>query len=347
MRLNRLPRIGVAIVALGVIVLLSALVLRSTGGAKDPGLRTDDIGPQAQAPTVYAHLERFQALAEEHGDRAAGTPGYEAAARYVEEQLAEAGFQSTRQYFTFEDHGEAIESFNIIAETTGGDEDNVIMLGAHLDGVPDSPAINDNATGAAALLAAATEISQQDEPANKVRFAWWGAEEYFPETHGSEHYVQDLVENDNEALETIAAYLNFDMVASPNPIIGVYDARGSADGHGYLEVPDGSKEIMEVFTDYFDSREQPWVPTEWNFASDQLAFIEKDVAVGGLFTGSSERKTDRQALLFGGTAGRPRDPNYHSSGDDLGNVDPEALSLMTDAITHAATTLAQDTEPLQ
>lgn len=142
-------------------------------------------------------------------------------------------------------------------------------------------------------------------------------------------------------------YLNFDMVASPNPIIGVYDARGSADGHGYLEVPDGSKEIMEVFTDYFDSREQPWVPTEWNFASDQLAFIEKDVAVGGLFTGSSERKTDRQALLFGGTAGRPRDPNYHSSGDDLGNVDPEALSLMTDAITHAATTLAQDTEPLQ
>lgn len=342
MRLSRIPRTVVAVVALGAIVLLSALVLRATGGAEDPGLRTDDIGPQAQVTTAYAHLERFQALAEEHGDRAAGTSGYEAAARYVEEQLANAGYETTRQYFTFEAQGEEeIETFSVIAETSGGDEENVIMLGAHLDGVPGSPAINDNASGAAALLEAARRLGQQDQIANTVRFAWWGAEEYFPETYGSEHYVEEL--EDSDELETIAAYLNFDMVTSPNYVIALYDAR---DTDARTEVPDGSEQIMRVFTDYFDSRDQPWVTTGWDYASDQVAFARAGIPVGGLFTGADERKTTRQASLFGGDAGQPRDPNYHHPGDDLTNVDPEALNLITDAITHAATRLAQNTAPL-
>lgn len=49
----------------------------------------------------------------------------------------------------------------------------------------------------------------------------------------------------------------------------------------------------------------------------------------------------RDAERFDGTAGRPRDLNYHQPRDDLDNVDPEALTRMTDAITHAATTLAE------
>jgi Zn-dependent M28 family amino/carboxypeptidase len=339
MRRRRFPRMMLAIVVVGTIALLSALVLLVNEQPDAPGLRTDDVGPQAQVPTAYGHLKEFQALAEEHGDRAAGTSGHEAAAQYVEEQLANAGYETTRQYFTFETRDEEeIETFNIIAETQGGDEENVIMLGAHLDGVPGSPAINDNASGSAALLEAARRLGQEGAVKNKVRFAWWGAEEYrgFP---GSSHYVEELDEDDE--LETIAAYLNFDMVASPNSVIALYDARET---DSRLHVPEGSMDLMKVFTDYFDSHEQPWVTTAWNFESDQVAFAEEDIPVGGLFSGSNERKSAREARLFGGEAGQPRDPNYHQPGDALDNVDPETLNLMTDAIAHAATRLAQNAD---
>ncbi|MCW2131477.1 M20/M25/M40 family metallo-hydrolase [Arthrobacter sp. VKM Ac-2550] len=347
MKLYWRRRMIVVFAVLVPIVLLLALVL-VTARAGDSGPQSQvpaATEPQVQDPTAYDHLKVFQAIADEHGDRATGTSGYEAAARYVEHQLAKIGYQSSRQYFTFERRGEDFESFNILAETETGREDNVIMLGAHLDGVRNSPAINDNASGAAALLEAAKELSQQDDPNNKVRFVWWGAEE-FSKSPGSKHYVEDLAADDDGELDNIAAYLNFDMVASPNYVIGVYDARES-DHRPRLEVPDGSRQIMEFFTDYFDSRDQPWVATGWNFDSDQRAFIEEGVAVGGLFTGGDERKSRKEANLFGGEAREPRDPNYHTSGDDISNVDQEALSIMTDAITHAATSLAEDSSALE
>lgn len=321
----------VVLLALGLLAALVALVLVRVMGA----------GPQAS--DSWGHVEEFQALADEHGDRAAGSSGYEAAARYVEQVLEDAGWESERQYFTFESGGEEYETFNVIAETESGDEGNVAMLGAHLDGVEDSAAINDNASGAAALLQAAQELGRLGEVDNTVRLVWWGAEE-FSDSPGSAHYVQDLAENDSGALEEIAAYLNFDMLASPNPIIGVYDARNS--GRSPLEVPEGSEQVMEIFTDYFEAQDQAWVPSTWSMASDQVAFIEEDIAVGGLFTGSDEVKSAREARLFGGAADQPRDPNYHTEKDDLDNIDPEALAVMTDAVVHAVTHLAQDNSTL-
>ena len=344
MNLRRLPDAVLVLMAAAAIVLVAAVGLLISGAGGTRGLRSGDVGaqPPVQAPSAYDHLERFQALAEEHGDRAAGTPGYEAAAQYVEAQLAAAGYETTRHYFTVETRHDQFETFSVLAETSGGDEDNVIMLGAHLDGVPASPAINDNASGAAALLETARRLSdEQDSLAHTVRLAWWGAEEYrgYP---GSSHYVEEL--EDEDETDTIAAYLNFDMVASPNHVIALYDAH---DTDTRLDVPEGSAGLMAVFTDYFDSRDEPWVTTGWNYESDQVAFAEADIPVGGLFTGSNERKSSREARLFGGEAGQPRDPNYHSPGDDMGNVAPETLELTTDAMFHAAVTLGQDISSLQ
>ncbi|MDI3331845.1 MAG: M20/M25/M40 family metallo-hydrolase [Micrococcus sp.] len=332
--LGRSRRGTIAIVASGAIALLVSIGV-ATQLAGDAGRHHVHVSP------AYEHLMQFQALAEEHGDRALGTAGYEAAAEYVEEQLASAGYETTRQYFTFERRGEDYESFNVIAQTPRGDDENVIMLGAHLDGVPGSPAINDNASGAAALLEAARELSRQDRVNTTVRFVWWGAEEA-RRSPGSRHYVEELDEDDE--LEHILAYLNFDMVASPNPIIGIYDAR---DTGASLDIPEGSVEIMRLFADYFDARGQPWVATEWDFRSDQVPFAREDVPVGGLFTGSDEPKSGREAALFGGRADAPRDPNYHSPGDDIDNVDLQTLDLMTEAITHVAATLAEDSSVLE
>ena len=57
--------------------------------------------------------------------------------------------------------------------------------------------------------------------ANKVRFCWWGAEEVG--LKGSEHYVSALNATNPTALSQIALALNFDMLASPNFIRGVYN----------------------------------------------------------------------------------------------------------------------------
>lgn len=235
---------------------------------------------------------------------------------------------------------EEVETFNLFAETATGRTDNVVMVGAHLDGVPDVAGINDNGSGSAAILETAVQLAKVNKLNNQVRFAWWGAEEYG--LLGSWHYVEDLYANDRAALDDIATYLNFDLVGSPNYIIGVYDADEST-YTAPVDVPAGSIETEAVFTDYFDSIGQPWVDTEFSGRSDYQAFISAGIPSSGLFTGADGSKTAEEVDLFGGTEGVMYDPNYHTAADDITNVDVEALEIMSKAIAHATLSLAQDT----
>jgi Zn-dependent M28 family amino/carboxypeptidase len=233
-------------------------------------------------------------------------------------------------------------TFNLIAETRTGRADNVVMLGAHLDSVADGPGINDNGSGSAAILETAIQLAQVNKLNNKVRFAWWGAEE--SGLLGSWHYVDSL---SAKGKKDIATYLNFDMVASPNYVIGVYDADESThEAPGGVNIPAGSAQTEAVLTGYFDRTGQPWVDTEFSGRSDYQGFIENGIPASGLFTGADGIKTAREAELFGGTAGITYDPSYHTAGDDLGNVSLEALDVMSDAIAHATITLAQDTSDI-
>lgn len=246
--------------------------------------------------------------------------------------------------YDLQTHVDEFETFNVLAQTPGGRDHNVVMVGAHLDGVEDGPGINDNGSGSAAILevavqlAAATDGGQDLE--NAVRFAWWGAEEVG--LRGSTHYVSDLAANDPAALDDIATYLNFDMVGSPNYIIGVYDANEST-YPAPVPVPEGSAETEAVFTDYFDGIGQAWVDTEFSGRSDYQAFIENGIPASGLFTGADGSKTAEEVALFGGTEGIFYDPNYHSPGDTIDNVDPTALDIMSRAIGHAVAALSEDT----
>ena len=236
---------------------------------------------------------------------------------------------------------ETIETFNVLAETPTGRDSNVVMVGAHLDGVPEGPGINDNGSGSAAILETAVQLAEAGPLNNKVRFAWWGAEEIG--LLGSAHYVEDLATNDPAGLEAVATYLNFDMVGSPNYTIGVYDADEST-YEAPVEVPEGSIATETVFTDYFDSVDQPWVDSEFSGRSDYQAFITNGIPASGLFTGADGVKTEEEAATFGGTAGELLDPNYHTPDDDITNVSQEALDIMAPAIGHATQALAESTE---
>ena len=222
---------------------------------------------------------------------------------------------------------------NLLATTKTGRDDRVVVVGSHLDSVPEGPGINDNGSGSAQDLEIALQMAKLGiEPRNKVRFAWWGAEE--SGLIGSQHYVDSLTARQ---LKNIAVNLNFDMVGSPNFVRFVYDGDGSAFGVGDT----GSGVVEDVFNDYFAAKGQQTEPTEFDGRSDYEAFQLAGIPAGGLFTGAEEVKTAEEQAIYGGTAGIAYDPCYHQACDDIDNVSQTALSQMSNAAAHAALTFAQ------
>ncbi len=229
---------------------------------------------------------------------------------------------------------ETVTTSNVIAETRYGNQNNVVMIGAHLDSVAEGPGINDNGTGSATLLEIAEQMNKV-KPKSKVRFALWGAEE--ANLVGSTFYVNSLSEDD---AAKIALYLNFDMIGSPNYVRFVYDGDGSATP---VAGPEGSAAIEQLFHDYFASQGLATSETAFDGRSDYGPFIAVGIPAGGLFTGAEGTKTAAEAAIYGGTAGAPYDSCYHQACDTITNVNPQALEEMADATAHALITFAFDT----
>nr|WP_184638907.1 M20/M25/M40 family metallo-hydrolase [Streptomonospora salina] len=230
-------------------------------------------------------------------------------------------------------------SYNVVAETKGGARDNVVMVGAHLDSVPEGPGMNDNASGTATVLETAQQLAKLGGPNNRVRFAFWGTEEQG--LIGSTKYVEGLKEKERER---IALYLNFDMLGSPNYGRFVYDGRGELDGS--LPPPSGSGAIQKTFEDYFEQEGLAAEPTEFSGRSDYSAFMEAGIASGGLFSGGDGTKTEDQADDYGGTAGEDFDPNYHTPADDIDNVNWRAIDELSGGVAHAVETYSESTLPV-
>jgi aminopeptidase S len=281
------------------------------------------------------HLEALQRVADKAGgNRAAGTPGYEASARYVEDQLRAAGYTPVRQVFTYRDEDlEADrETFNILADTAGS-ADHTVVVGAHLDSVHEGPGINDNASGVAAMLETARWMAETGvEPKNRVRFAFWGAEEV--DLLGSQHYVDEL--SASEVAQT-AVNINLDMAASPNGVRFVHDGDGSSFGDAG---PAGSPGLESILLDYFAKNSLPAEPTEFIGDSDYDAFFRAGIATGGLFAGDVGTKTSEQVQKFGGTANEVHDRCYHKSCDTIENVNQELLKDMAGALGYATLAFA-------
>ncbi|MFG3254151.1 M28 family metallopeptidase [Streptomyces sp. NPDC048172] len=229
---------------------------------------------------------------------------------------------------------------NVLAETRGGDPDNVVMLGAHLDSVSEGPGINDNGSGSAGILETALQLAKADHKgkhANKVRFALWSAEELG--LVGSEHYVAQLPPAEREK---IALYLNFDMIASPNFGLFAYDGDDS-DGTGSGPGPEGSAQLEKDIVDFLGKRGLETRGTDFDGRSDYGAFIANGIPAGGTFTGAEGIKTEEQRKLWGGTAGTAYDSCYHQACDTLKNISTKALDANVKVIANAVGHYAWDT----
>lgn len=229
---------------------------------------------------------------------------------------------------------ETRQTQNIIARSRGGDVNNTLVVGAHLDSVLAAPGINDNGSGSAAVLETAMKMGWfYPHPQNKVIFALWGAEELG--LIGSNYWVDNLTP---EQLAQIRLYLNFDMIGSPNFVRFVYDGDGSEGGN---PGPAGSELVEQFFVDYFANKGMASDPTAMAGNSDYAPFMAAGVPVGGLFTGAGGLKTDEQAALYGGVAGQPYDPNYHTEEDNIDNVNFEVEKQMLKAMAAAIQTYSE------
>jgi aminopeptidase Y len=234
---------------------------------------------------------------------------------------------------------------NVLADTPGGRPDKVVIAGAHLDSVTEGPGVVDNGTGTAALLEIALNLNSSvnmfktggNGLTNKVRFAWWGAEEL--NLTGSRYYVSQLSPAQRS---TITININFDMLASSNGVYFVQDGDGAHTG-GPVQ-PGRSAELEHVFTSYFESQGLPWVPRPYDGRSDYQSFVEAGIGAGGLTSGSEQVKTAEQVALFGGTAGVIMHPAYHTAADRLDTVNMKFLDDLSDAGAHAILWFAMDGE---
>jgi len=214
---------------------------------------------------------------------------------------------------------------NVLADGDHGRADRIVVVGAHLDSVSAGPGINDDGSGLATVLEMAEQLARLHLHArNRVRFAFWGAEELG--LLGSDHYVAGLLPDQRNR---IAAYLNLDMIASPNYARLVYAGDG----------PRGTDAITTLFTRYFAARRMPFDRLGFDGRSDYAAFRRAGIPIGGVFSGAEKVKTPDQARRYGGTAGRPYDPCYHQACDTIDNINDLALAELSQAAAHAVQSL--------
>lgn len=273
---------------------------------------------------------------------------------------------------------EVVVTQNLLAETKGGDPDQIVMLGAHLDSVAAGPGINDNGSGSAGILEYAIRLNKKMKTLpvkqkNKVRFAWWAAEEaglvgsdYYTNEVFSAYYDDaqaqimdelgvtdpndltdeqwDMVEARYLEINPVKMYLNFDMIGSPNYIFGVMDGdlsdtKDSPDNAypGDFEPPEGTGHIEGMFVEFFTDKGEATVPQALSKRSDYSGFADWGIAFGGLFTGAERVKSAEEADQFGGEVDVAYDKCYHQSCDDLNNVNFGAMTTNAQALAYVAT----------
>jgi Zn-dependent M28 family amino/carboxypeptidase len=152
------------------------------------------------------------------------------ARRYIEGELARAGFQPTLE--TYEVRGAPVS--NVVAELAGKTR-GIVVIGAHYDSVEGAPGANDNASGVATLLALARELAGTKHE-KSVRFIAFANEEQ-PFFESGEMGSQTSAARSKARGERITSMLSLETLGYytdaensqkyPFPLSTVYPSRGN------------------------------------------------------------------------------------------------------------------------
>ncbi|CEP64188.1 aminopeptidase Y LALA0_S10e04456g [Lachancea lanzarotensis] len=225
-------------------------------------------------------------------------------------------------YFGMDSYVKEIKTKNVIADTKHGDPENIVALGAHSDSVAAGPGLNDDGSGTISLLTVAKHLSNY-KINNKVRFAFWSAEE--EGLVGSNYYVDQLSEEENLK---IRLFMDYDMMASPNYQYQIYNASNSVN-------PRGSEELRDLYIDYYTKYGHNYTLIPFDGRSDYVGFIENGIPGGGIAAGAEGVNTDNGEVL---------DACYHALCDDVSNLNWDAFLTNTQLIAYSVAHFADSLE---
>ena len=175
----------------------------TTSPTASPTASAPEPAPVSAGPDAAAVFETVRELAD-LGPREATSPQFLAAVQIVSDRLAALGYEVTEQEFRVpagESWGVAVgagRTRNVVARLPGASPDGAasVVVGAHLDTVPQAPGAEDNASGVGVVLELA-RLAAGSGTARPVTFVLFGAEEPRgpgdDEHHfGSQEYVRRI-----------------------------------------------------------------------------------------------------------------------------------------------------------
>jgi len=164
-------------------------IFPTSGGSRDPNVAK-------QVPSATLAVEHYNRLV----------------------RLIERGIPVTMEVdikTTFHPEGSELNGINTIAEIPGTDlAHEVVIMGAHMDGVPYATGATDNATGTAAMMEAVRAIQALKlRPRRTIRVALWGGEEQGllgSRAYVAAHYWDGDTRRPKPDHAHVAAYFNLD-----------------------------------------------------------------------------------------------------------------------------------------
>ena len=200
-----------------------------SSGMADFSSKVGDIIEEINESLVGTYLEEVVSF----GPRLTGTSSCEATGRYIFQEFSQIGLETRYHNWSFWDPGispRVLNGSNIIGTHQGYNKSStqIIIFNAHYDTVKISPGADDDASGVAAVLAAARVLSQfQFE--HTLRFIAFSGEEQG--LLGSASYARGAYENN----DSILVALNADMI-------------------GHTETPEGGNTLR-----IYGTRDVSWI----------------------------------------------------------------------------------------
>ena len=168
----------------------------------------------AEEKLIHDNLKRHvEMLAEQIGERNVWQPeALVAAALYIRTTLEDLGYQLHIQ--PFESEGQTVQNIEVALPGTTAPQE-IVVVGAHYDSVPDGPGANDNASGIAALLEIARLLKGKMHARTLRLVAFVNEEQPFSNgaQMGSRVYAERSRQHNEQikamaSLETIGFYTN-------------------------------------------------------------------------------------------------------------------------------------------
>jgi Zn-dependent M28 family amino/carboxypeptidase len=185
------------------------------------------LAPAEQVPSLPERgwgaqaLGHMRVLSADIGSRVAGSPGEEAAARYIEGVFRELGYNPEIDRFDLGGRRGGVRSSANVIAVRQGRSPRELIVGAHYDSETRGPGADDNASGVGALLEIAG-LAAGLEPVYTIRFVAFGAEEAGLE--GSTRFVRGM---DPAARADTVAMINLDSLTAGD-LAYVYGSEGES-----------------------------------------------------------------------------------------------------------------------